>query len=128
RSNSYRQRTLEGRPASVLNGQTGTAVAVKNGQLVIRLDRNDQLVPLSPDYVARGGVDYGYALTGHRSQGGTWDVAIGVGLDGLYREAGYLLLSRGREENWLIATATDLDDLDRDLDQHNRGLLHPDDE
>lgn len=128
RSNSYRQRTLEGRPTSVLNGQTGTAVAVKKGQLVVRLDRNEALVPLTADYVTRGGVDYGYALTGHRSQGGTWDVAIGVGLDGLYREAGYLLLSRGREENWLIATATDLDDLDRDLDQHNRGLLHPDDE
>lgn len=128
RANSYRQHTIDGSPVSVLNGQTGTAVDTVAGRLVIRLDNSDALVPLAPDYVAAGGVDYGYALTGHRGQGGTWDIAISVGVEGLYREAGYLLLSRGREENWLIATATELERLDRDLDHHDRGLIHPDEE
>jgi len=128
RRNSYRQTTLGGAAVAVLNGQTGTAVAVDTDRLVVRLDRDDALVPLAGGYVEAGGVDYGYALTAHRSQGGTWDVAIGVGVDGLYREAGYLLMSRGREENWLIATASEVERLDRDLDHHDRGLVHPDDE
>src|SRR5690606_13077325 len=72
-------------------------------------------------------VDYGYAHTAHRAQGGTWDVAIGVGAEGLYREAGYLLMSRGRKENWLVATATELDQVDRDLDRHDQGIPSPDD-
>jgi conjugative relaxase-like TrwC/TraI family protein len=128
RANSYRQHTVDGRPVSVLNGQTGTAVDAAADRLIIRLDNSEALVSLAPDYVAACGVDYGYALTGHRGQGGTWDIAIGVGVEGLYREAGYLLLSRGREENWLIATATELERLDRDLDHHDRGLVHPDEE
>lgn len=128
RANSYRQHTIDGSPVSVLNGQTGTAVGIAAERLVIRLDSSEALVPLAPDYVAAGGIDYGYALTGHRGQGGTWDIAIGVGVEGLYREAGYLLLSRGREENWLIATTIELERLDRDLDHHDRGLIHPDEE
>ena len=51
-----------------------------------------------PTY-APGDVDHGYALTTHRAQGGTWDHAIAVGTDGLYREAAYVQLSRGTTTN-----------------------------
>ncbi len=44
-------------------------------------------------------VDHGYAVTAHRAQGGTWDLAIAVGVDGLYREAAYVQMSRGRASN-----------------------------
>jgi conjugative relaxase-like TrwC/TraI family protein len=127
RLNSYRQHTASGIPTAVFNGQTATVTAADRERLVVRLDRDHSVVPLPRDYVDAGGVDYGYALTAHRAQGGTWHMAIGVGLDGLYREAGYLQLSRGRDENWLIVTADELDQLDRDLDRHDRGLVHPDD-
>ena len=126
RRNAYHQRTLDGATTTVLNGQTATVIEGKADHLVVRLDRHDNRVALPAAYV-ESSVDYGYAHTAHRAQGGTWDVSIGVGVEGLYREAGYLLMSRGREENWLVATATEIEQIDRDLDRHDQGLASPDD-
>ena len=64
-------------------------------------------------------------MTAHKAQGGTWDLAITVGLDGLYREAGYLVMSRGRHANWLIVTQPELDHLDDDLARHDSPLPLP---
>ena len=41
--------------------------------------------------------DYGYALTVHQSQGMTCERALLLGSDALYREAGYVGMSRGRQ-------------------------------
>ncbi len=46
-----------------------------------------------------GGLDHGYALTVHQAQGLTCERALLLGSDALYREAGYVGLSRGRHRN-----------------------------
>jgi len=51
-----------------------------------------------------GGLDHGYALTVHQAQGLTVDRAFLLGSDALYREAGYVGLSRGRQENRIYLT------------------------
>lgn len=78
--------------------------------------------------VAAGGVDYAYASTAHRAQGGTWDVAVTVGLDGLYREAGYVVMSRGKAANWLVVTAPDLAEVDAELARHDSPIPLPGEE
>lgn len=122
RINDYRARTIDGDDAAVLNEQTGTLTAIDDTGLVVRLDHDDTLVRIDNDYLAAGGIDYAYATTAHRAQGGTWDLAIAVGLDGLYREAGYLVMSRGRQSNWLILTQPELDSLDPDVGRHDSPL------
>ena len=122
RINDYRARTINGADTAVLNGQTGTLLAIDDGGLVVRLDHGDTLVRIDNDYLAAGGIDYAYATTAHRAQGGTWDLAIAVGLDGLYREAGYLVMSRGRQSNWLVLTQPELDSLDHDVGRHDSPL------
>lgn len=69
-------------------------------------------VVLTADYVARH-LDLGYAITVHRSQGGTVDVAhVLVASSAMTREALYVALTRGRQANhaWVATdtpTATD---------------------
>ena len=128
RRNSQHERTADGDTIGVANGQLGTVVAVDGGRLTVRLDRQPDVdVVLDERYLARGGqISHGYALTTHRAQGGTWDLSITVGVDGLYREAAYTDLSRGIAENWLIITDPDLArltaELDPDLDRHDTGI------
>lgn len=118
RRNDYTGTTTTGERRSLLNGHTAVVTGAAPGGITVRLDDGDH-VALGADYLQAGGVDHGYALTAHRAQGGTWDLAIHVGAEGLYREAGYLVLSRGRNENWLLLTAPELADLDADLDRHD---------
>lgn len=125
RSNSYRERTPEGAAIAVLNGQPGTVVAGTETDLRVRLDRDGRTVELATSYLRHGWVDHGYALTSHRAQGGTWDVAIAVGTDGLYREGAYVQLSRGRESNWFVLTQAELDSVDAELDRHAHGIPLP---
>lgn len=122
RINDYRARTIDGDDTAVLNGQTGTLLAIDDTGLVVRFDHDDTLVRIDNGYLAAGGIDHAYATTAHRAQGGTWDLAIAVGLDGLYREAGYLVMSRGRQSNWLILTQPELDSLDPDVGRHDSPL------
>ena len=127
RRNSQGERTLDGGLVDVANGQLGTVASVDGGRLVVRLDRAPDVdVVLDDRYLARGGqISHGYALTTHRAQGGTWDLSITVGVDGLYRAA-YTDLSRGITENWLVITDPDLTRLttepDPDLDRHDTGI------
>ena len=86
-------------PAGILNGQTGRVVDVHphTGSLVVRTATGD--IPLGPRFLAAGGLDHGYALTIHQAQGLTTGTALLLGGDHLYREAGYVGLSRGRTHN-----------------------------
>jgi conjugative relaxase-like TrwC/TraI family protein len=122
RINDYQARTIDDDEIAVLNGQTGTLVALDDDGIVVRIDHDESLVRVGSDYIAAGGIDYAYATTAHRAQGGTWDLAIAVGLDGLYREAGYLVMSRGRHANWLILTQPEVDNLDHDVGRHDSAL------
>jgi conjugative relaxase-like TrwC/TraI family protein len=128
RVNNYDAVTDTGERTAVLNGQTGTLTAVCDAGLVARMDHDNGDVILTPDDLANGGVGYAYASTAHKAQGGTWDMAITVGVDGLYREAGYLVMSRGRASNWLIVTAPELDTLDTDLGRHDSPIPLPGEE
>ena len=119
RVNDYRTVDTDGNRTPLLNGHTATIVGATPGGVLARLDDTDSHIELDHAYLAGGGVDYGYALTHHRAQGGTWDTAIAVGTDGLYREAGYLAMSRGRDGNTLVVTQDELDRLDLDLTRHD---------
>ena len=83
----------------LINGQRGTVTAVDPdaGTVSVQLGSTTATVPAT--YLASGGLDHGYALTVHQSQGMTCDQAMLLGSDALYREAGYVGLSRGRQRN-----------------------------
>ncbi len=83
----------------LINGQRGTVTAVdpSAGTLIVQVGGTTTTVPAA--YLAGGGLDHGYALTVHQSQGMTCEQALLLGSDALYREAGYVGLSRGRQRN-----------------------------
>jgi conjugative relaxase-like TrwC/TraI family protein len=125
RANSYREIALDGTDIAVLNGQAATVIAGDTAGLTIALDGHAQPVRLEASYLDAGGIDHGYALTTHRAQGGTWDLAIAVGSDGLYREAAYVQLSRGRHTNRLVLARHEVDAFDAELVRHDHGLPLP---
>jgi conjugative relaxase-like TrwC/TraI family protein len=128
RINDYQARAVSGERTPLFNGHTATIVGQTPDGIIAHLDHTDNHVTLPSAYLADGGVDYAYALTAHKAQGGTWDLAIAVGTEGLYREAGYLVLSRGRSENWLVVTQTEIDALDPEFSRHDSPLALPGEE
>ena len=101
--------TLKNAPRlDVVNGTRGIATRIdeRAGGLAVRTTDGREL-DLPRAYLASqtecGGptVDHGYAITGHKAQGMTTDRAFVLGSDELYREWGYVALSRGRVENRL---------------------------
>ena len=133
RRNSDRTHDAGGVTA-VVNGHTGVVTALSPDAhcVTIALD-GGSTVDLDAAYLRRGGhVTHAYALTSHRAQGGTWDVAIAVGAESLHREAAYVQLSRGVHANHIIVTDPEatalLDAARRDTARHDRGITHPDDE
>lgn len=132
RRNSDQEHDTTGATARVVNGHTGTVVAVDTNTITVALDHGPT-AQLDERYLRRGGqVTHAYALTTHRAQGGTWDQAIAVGVDTLRREAAYVQLSRGAQCNHLLLTEPEvaelLDSLRRDTARHDQGITHPDDE
>jgi len=89
------------RRLDVVNGTRATVTSVTDhGGLVVRTD-DDRTVTLPADYLESGHVTHGYAITGHKAQGITVDHSFVLGSDELYREWGYVALSRGRQTNRL---------------------------
>jgi conjugative relaxase-like TrwC/TraI family protein len=96
----------------VVNGTRATVTRVGAGRHAIEAvdDRGVQLL-LPADYVDAGHVTHGYALTGHKAQGLTCDHTYTLGTETLYREWGYVAMSRGRITNQLYhGPAVDDDD------------------
>ena len=114
--------------ARLVNGQGATVTGGDDNGLEVRRDGDDRPVVLGADYLRRGAVELGYAITTHRAQGGSWDIGIGVGLDGLYREAAYVQLSRARHRNLLILTEPELATVDAELERHDLGIPLPGEE
>jgi hypothetical protein len=56
---------------------------------------------LPSDYLDAGHLIHGYAITGHKAQGLTCDHTNVLGTESLYREWGYIAMSRGRQSNQL---------------------------
>lgn len=103
RRNDYR--------TGILNGTRGTITALHHQAqtVTVRTDDGEHLT-LNRTYLQRGFLDHAYAITVHKAQGATYDQAFVLGDDQLYREAGYVALSRARDRTRLYAVATHPDD------------------
>jgi Ti-type conjugative transfer relaxase TraA len=109
------------RHLDVANGTRGTITSLDPDARMLTLTRLDgRELTLPTSYLdartQRDGptIDHGYALTTHKAQGMTTGTAFVLGGDDLYREAGYVALSRGRRENHLYLVAPD----DEPADHH----------
>jgi len=92
-ANDHRRGLLNGTRAEV------TAVDPRHETLTLRVE--DDRVQTVPAGWAAHHLDHGYAMTCHKAQGATVDVALVYAGGGLTREAGYVALSRGRTANHL---------------------------
>jgi conjugative relaxase-like TrwC/TraI family protein len=90
----------------VLNGARARVTAVDPETRRMRLTTDDrQDLTVGADWAAEH-LDHGYAMTCHKAQGATVEVALVYGSSALTREAGYVALSRGRTANHLYITDT----------------------
>jgi hypothetical protein len=87
----------------VRNGSVGTVASVDQGDVMLADGTH-----LPSSYLEGGHLTHAYASTVHKAQGATVDRAFLLGSDQLYREAGYVGMSRGRLSNELFVGATDL--------------------
>ena len=100
------------RRLGILNGTTGTVVGAARRNLRVRTPDGDREVPLH--YITEGHLTHAYALTVNKAQGLTCDVALLLGDDTLFAEAGYTDITRGRQHNQLyVVRGEDGDGLDR---------------
>ena len=90
------------RRLGVTNGSRGTVTTVDpdDGAIDVALDQGKS-VTLPRWYLHAGHLAHGYAITGHKAQGATVEHTFVLGSDELYREWGYVALSRHREETRL---------------------------
>jgi conjugative relaxase-like TrwC/TraI family protein len=93
------------------NGTRATVVAVDPDRRTMRIDTARGVVRLPADYVDAGHIAHGYATTIHKTQGATVDRALLLGTDDLFRERGYVGMSRGRLSNHLYLLGTTPADL-----------------
>jgi ATP-dependent exoDNAse (exonuclease V) alpha subunit len=93
--------------SGILNGTVGTITDIrrKEGAVTIQTPGGAE-IRLSRGYLRRGFLDHAYALTVHKAQGATYDQAFVLGDDRLYREAGYVALSRARQGTHLYAVSS----------------------
>jgi conjugative relaxase-like TrwC/TraI family protein len=91
----------------LLNGSRGkvTAVDPRRRTLTLGTDEHQQ-VTVPAEWAARH-LDHGYAMTCHKAQGATVEVALLYGTGPLTREAGYVAMSRGRTANHLYVAEAD---------------------
>ena len=112
---------------ALLNGTRGVVGKLHGGSdaLTVRFgDGRD--VRLPADYLRSGQLAHGYALTAHKAQGMTVEVAMLWGSAALTRETGYVAMSRGRSANYLYVTWDSLRrDTGGDIDHPRVGLPRP---
>ncbi len=107
--------------AGVVNGERGKIVAVHTEHLVIQTERGIRFINKS--YVDAGNLGYGYASTIHKSQGATISAAFIYGSASLYREAGYVAMSRARVKSDLYVAGGSFE---TGIDNSNNGpIQHP---
>jgi len=94
------------RRIGVHNGDLGVIASVDQTGATVVLDRGPTVV-IPADYIERGHLDHGYALTVHKAQGANCDRTFVLGDDSLHQELGYTAMSRGRQRNQLYVMATD---------------------
>ncbi|MFE0660393.1 MobF family relaxase [Streptomyces sp. NPDC058876] len=109
RANDYRSKRTRGEHEDVLNGFRGLVVAVDEDRRVLVEWRTktedgghrDVAEWVDADYIARGGLSLGYAITGHKSQGLSVEEALVYG-PGAQANALYTMMSRDKKETHLF--------------------------
>jgi hypothetical protein len=100
----------------VVNGTLATVVEVNRDDRSLVVETNEGARRELPAwYLEEGHLDHGYALTIHKAQGMTVDRSFVLGSDRLYREAGYVGLSRGRLSNHLYVSGPDDEEVEHHL-------------
>jgi ATP-dependent exoDNAse (exonuclease V) alpha subunit len=85
----------------VLNGDLATVAGVDQEKeiVTVRLDRSRDVRELPAWYLDEGHVDYGYAMTAHKSQGVTTERTFVVVTGNADREWAYVAMSRDHQMN-----------------------------
>ncbi len=94
------------RRLGVRNGMRATIERIHPmGSVDLTVTTSDRLrVDVPRWYVDQGHLAHGYAMTIHKAQGLTCDTSLVYATDDLYRELGYVALSRGRDLNMIYTT------------------------
>jgi len=108
------------RRLGVHNGTRATVETVDPHRTTITIAVDDRQVELPKQYLDDGHIAHGYANTIHNAQGATVDRGLVLGTDELFRERGYVALSRGRTSNHLYLVGTSRTD---DATGHGPPLL-----
>jgi conjugative relaxase-like TrwC/TraI family protein len=95
------------RRLGVVNGTRATITHIAHDRTIAIVDDHGTARVLPAAYLEAGHVAHGYAITGHKAQGLTVDHTYVLGSDALYREWGYVALSRGRQSNQLYVHRID---------------------
>jgi hypothetical protein len=111
--NSYRLGLLNGRRGHV------SAIDLVARTVTVTFDA-DTIVTIPARYLDAGHLDHAYAMTIHKAQGITCDVALVAGGERLHREAAYTALTRGRDENHLYIAHNHEDVRDHDWHRAER--------
>jgi conjugative relaxase-like TrwC/TraI family protein len=99
------------RRLGIHNGTRATITNIDPDHHAITIETNRGEVRLPGEYVDGGHIAHGYATTIHKTQGATVDRGLLLGTDELFRERGYVGMSRGRLSNHLyLLGATPADD------------------
>ena len=108
---------------NLLNGTRGQIRAVDPARRTVQLQLADgRRVELDEGYLRAGRLAHGYALTCHKAQGITVQVAMLWGSGPLCREVGYVAMSRGRQANFCYTTPDALaQDVGGELDRPRHG-------
>jgi hypothetical protein len=85
----------------VRNSTRGTIESVDVDERTLNMRTGKKTVTLPAEYLDAGYIAHGYATTIHKAQGATVDRALLLGTDELFRERGYVGLSRGSVSNHL---------------------------
>jgi conjugative relaxase-like TrwC/TraI family protein len=108
--------TRNRRGLGVVNGSRGTVEHIDEHQRTVtvhldalRSDEAGRVTTLPAQYLDGGHLAHAYAITGHKAQGMTAERAFVLGDEAMYREWGYVALSRGRAENNLYVVAGELE-------------------
>ena len=109
--NDYRQ--------GLLNGARGTVTDIDHHAetLTVAFD-NHHTKTIPASYLHADGHDHAYAITIHKAQGLTCDIALVLGDEHLHRGAAYTALTRGRDENHLYL-ANEPDDHTHEWHNHD---------
>jgi conjugative relaxase-like TrwC/TraI family protein len=92
--------------AGLLNGTRATIATADRHHLTLRTETGEKVTV--PTIWAGEHLDHGYAMTVHKAQGLTTQVALLYGTAALCQQAGYVAMSRGRDANHLYTTPVDL--------------------